>query len=279
MSIKRQKKYKTVKVTIKWVQSMDEAGKKTHIVLNLRHKDRLIRTCWYEGNLKLKDIKEYMKYKLYKNVEEEIKDKDQLELCRLYQEKYGLYYARIIEVGGKPHLEATFPSKEQQEGILMIEMNTNWLTEDKLIFYPPRSKNKGKERSMEIDSKETDRNLVLETPVDLVTQQTSDPIETHKILDEREEIKIKAESKEIFDKNKGEKQKEKIKEENQEEVIDDVSVNGKMEIDRQTDTSDYPNDLILYRETYLKIIPPPDRRKKFIDGEVEYYNLETARLI
>ncbi|GBB90176.1 hypothetical protein RclHR1_17050004 [Rhizophagus clarus] len=188
MSIKRQKKYKTVKVTIKWVHSMDEAGKKTHIILNLRHKDRLIHICWYEGNLKLKDIKEYMKYKLYKNVEEEIKDKDQLELCRLYQEKYGLYYAQIIEVGGKPYLEATFPSKEQQK-----------------------------------DSKETDRNLVLEMPVDLVTQQTSDPIETHKILDEREEIKIKAESKEIFDKNKGEKQKEKIKEENQEEVIDDVS--------------------------------------------------------
>ncbi|GES90269.1 hypothetical protein GLOIN_2v1818800 [Rhizophagus clarus] len=224
MSIKRQKKYKTVKVTIKWVHSMDEAGKKTHIILNLRHKDRLIHICWYEGNLKLKDIKEYMKYKLYKNVEEEIKDKDQLELCRLYQEKYGLYYAQIIEVGGKPYLEATFPSKEQQK-----------------------------------DSKETDRNLVLEMPVDLVTQQTSDPIETHKILDEREEIKIKAESKEIFDKNKGEKQKEKIKEENQEEVIDDVSAR----LIRENDIT----EAVIYIEAHFK---NEDDAVKMLNKKLEY---------
>ncbi|GBC04687.1 hypothetical protein RclHR1_05800014 [Rhizophagus clarus] len=162
MSIKRQKEYKTAKVTVKWAQDMGEAMNKTHIELNLRHKDRIIRTCWYIGSLKLKDIKEYMKYKLYRNVEDQIKEKDNLEICRLYQEKHRLYHARIIEVGGKPYLEATFPSKNFQDEI---------------------------EKNMEIDNKDVDVTSELNKPVELVTQKVNDDIEIIKDSKEVDGIK------------------------------------------------------------------------------------------
>ncbi|GES73475.1 hypothetical protein RCL_jg3970.t1 [Rhizophagus clarus] len=169
MSIKRQKEYKTAKVTVKWAQDMGEAMNKTHIELNLRHKDRIIRTCWYIGSLKLKDIKEYMKYKLYRNVEDQIKEKDNLEICRLYQEKHRLYHARIIEVGGKPYLEATFPSKNFQDEI---------------------------EKNMEIDNKDVDVTSELNKPVELVTQKVNDDIEIIKDSKEvdgiKEQFKFKA---------------------------------------------------------------------------------------
>ncbi|GBC05712.1 hypothetical protein RclHR1_06390012 [Rhizophagus clarus] len=81
-----------------------------------------------------------------------------MEFCHSQQEQYKLYFARIIVVGGKQFLEATFPSQGDQERILKKDETRIWIKYDKLEFYPPGFKNKEKEKSnsnyMRLDNNE-----------------------------------------------------------------------------------------------------------------------------
>ncbi|GBC05222.1 hypothetical protein RclHR1_06100002 [Rhizophagus clarus] len=125
---------------------------------------QIIRICWFAGALKLNDIKEYMKHKLYQHIQEDIKKEDILEYCKLY-------YARLIEVGGKSYLEATFPLREEQERILTSDKVKNWITADKLVFYPPRNnvKDTGKPHKKNIDTLQ-DLSIELQEPLTVANQ-------------------------------------------------------------------------------------------------------------
>ncbi|GBB87630.1 hypothetical protein RclHR1_01410013 [Rhizophagus clarus] len=99
-----------------------------HLVINLRHKDQFIRTCWFNRTLKVQDIKEFTKYKLYNHVEIPIEnDQEMMEFCHSHQEYYKLYFTRIITIGGKEFLEATCPSQEDQERILQNDIRRKWI--------------------------------------------------------------------------------------------------------------------------------------------------------
>ncbi|GES97541.1 hypothetical protein RCL_jg8710.t1 [Rhizophagus clarus] len=130
--INRSKKETEVKVKERIILQKNDkiakllkGGGETRQSLNLERSKNtriknLIENGEIDGDMKLQDIKDYTRHKMYRQVgrntavNREIMDMD--TYATTYKEKYDLLFARVIRINETKYLEATFKTEEERKG-------------------------------------------------------------------------------------------------------------------------------------------------------------------
>ncbi|GBB87623.1 hypothetical protein RclHR1_01410006 [Rhizophagus clarus] len=103
-----------------------------------------------------------------------------MKSCQLHQEHYILHFTRIIVVGGKQFLEATFLSQEDQKRTLKNDKKRNWIKYDNLEFYPSGYKKTEQEMAISNTMKQKGKDKEIMQDVQYTIQE--EVVKTTKII-------------------------------------------------------------------------------------------------
>ncbi|GBC07433.1 hypothetical protein RclHR1_07460009 [Rhizophagus clarus] len=65
ISIKKQRRYKSVKISVNWIRSKERSSDEKCLRIDLSYKEEIIVTRWFQGSWKAREIRDYLKNKLF----------------------------------------------------------------------------------------------------------------------------------------------------------------------------------------------------------------------
>ncbi|CAB5370320.1 unnamed protein product [Rhizophagus irregularis] len=116
MSIKKQFKYKSVKLCICLKLDQVDAEWRSRHSINIQMNDKMYWfSRWFPEYMKLSDIRERFKYTAYKEVKADLKDLTDEEILEFYKGHGDWFYGKIIFIKGKKFIYVYFANENKLE--------------------------------------------------------------------------------------------------------------------------------------------------------------------
>ncbi|UZO23287.1 uncharacterized protein OCT59_015631 [Rhizophagus irregularis] len=116
MSIKKQFKYKSVKLCIFLKLDQVDAEWRSRHSINIQMNDKMYWfSRWFPEYMKLSDIRERFKYTAYKEVKADLKDLTDEEILEFYKGHGDWFYGKIIFIKGKKFIYVYFANENKLE--------------------------------------------------------------------------------------------------------------------------------------------------------------------
>ncbi|PKB96402.1 hypothetical protein RhiirA5_471372, partial [Rhizophagus irregularis] len=115
MSIKKQFKYKSVKLCICLKLDQVDAEWRSRHSINIQMNDKMYWFRWFPEYMKLSDIRERFKYTAYKEVKADLKNLTDEEILEFYKGHGDWFYGKIIFIKGKKFIYVYFANENKLE--------------------------------------------------------------------------------------------------------------------------------------------------------------------
>ncbi|CAB5182581.1 unnamed protein product [Rhizophagus irregularis] len=170
MSIKKQFKYKSVKLCICLKLDQVDAEWRSRHSINIQINDKMYWFRWFPEYMKLSDIRERFKYTAYKEVKADLKDLTDEEILEFYKGHGDWFYGKIIFIKGKKFIYVYFANENKLEQAVTESLGQG--LQEAWIF-PQNKKNfdyfissRSKEISDKVKYSEDDMRRIVEKAID-----------------------------------------------------------------------------------------------------------------
>ncbi|GBB99910.1 hypothetical protein RclHR1_03680005 [Rhizophagus clarus] len=155
LSIKKQRKYKTLKVSLNWKLSLEASHEYKCMTIFLKHKSEEIMTRWFQGSWNIQKIKDFTQHKLYKKVVGDVNATKMKAYAKKIHEDYKVICTKVLNLGTETFVEVTFSTNEELKTALDTTLENTWITKDHMKFSqrpPIQSKSSSPRISLEADA-------------------------------------------------------------------------------------------------------------------------------